>query len=544
MALEQKLEVKMLQKLMLTPQLQQAIRLLQMPQLELSQVIANELVENPFLEEVMEDISFDDEHLNDMRQADSLSHSDDSEVPLDGLMGYGRGAEDSTQEGGASEAGGDYAADAEISMDGFMSFGNGSGSATDSAEVPDYSTDPGASLDGLMGFGVDDYFESRSLDGRDLGYFEPDTGEASNYEQFVSQGSDLYDHLSWQLRLSSTTDKVKAAAEVVIGNIDENGYLQSPDEEIAEAAKVNIEIARKAVALLQSFDPPGVAAHNLMECLLLQVWHLGLKGSLVEKIIIKNLKDLEKRKYQAIANEYGVTLEEVKAAVKIIEGLEPKPGRSMSESSPIYIKPDVYIMRDGDDFRIVLNDDSIPSIRINRYYRMLLTNKESLQKDEKEFLNERLRSAMWLLKSLDHRNKTIYRVSECILRFQRDFFEKGMSCMRPLNLKDVAQELDMHESTISRATSNKYLSCHHGLMSFRAFFSSGLQGGDNGMVSSNSVKDTIRKIISEEDPSKPLSDQKIAEMLGAHNIKVARRTVAKYRDELGLSSQSLRKRAD
>jgi len=479
MALQQRLEVKMLQKLILTPQLQQAIKLLQLPQIELSQMINNELVENPFLEE-------------------------ESVEALPGEEPVAERPEEETFE--ASEA----------------------------EEAP---------LDRLAGFGVDEYFDSRSYDGRDLGYFTPDFNPTQTLDQFVSEGSDLVDHLTWQLRLSAPEGPVRRAAEVVIGNIDENGYLQATDEEIASAASVGVDTASDAVALVQGFDPPGIAARNLKECLTLQLGPLGLRDTLVEKLIQNNLKDIEKRKYKRLASQYQCPEEDIRQAVQIIEGLQPRPGGSMSGIQPIYIKPDVYIIRDEKDFRIVLNDDHIPTLRINSYYRKILATRNTLNKEEKEFLTERLKSAVWLLKSLDHRNKTIYRVSESILNFQRDFFEQGVSAMKPLNLKDVARDLGMHESTISRTTSNKYLSCSHGLFNFRYFFSSGIKG-DYGTVSSTSIKDMIQKIVDEENTKKPLSDQKIADMLKDLNVTVARRTVAKYRDELNIQPQNLRKQHD
>lgn len=479
MALEQRLEVKMLQKLILTPQLQQAIKLLQLPQLELSQMLNNELVENPFLEETAD------------------------EAPPEEPRGL-----ESSEEGREN--------------------------AFDEAEAP---------LEKLMGFGADEYFDSRSYDGRDLGYFSPDSNPVQSLENYVSQGSDLSDHLSWQLRLSDAPDAVRTAADSVIGNVDDNGYLQATEEDISKFADVEPETARAAIRLVQGFDPPGVAARDLRECLLLQLEPLGLTGTLVERLVRDHLGDIEKRKYQMLAARYGCTQEVIREAVHVIKGLEPKPGRGFSNLQPVYIKPDVYVVRDNDDFRIVLNDESVPNLRINSYYRKLLMNKNALSKDEKEYLNERLRSAVWLLKSLDHRNKTIYRVTESILNFQREFFLKGVAEMKPLNLKDVAMDLDMHESTVSRATSNKYLTCSHGLFNFRYFFSSGIKG-EHGAVSSTSVKDMMEKIVREEDPAKPLSDQKIAEMLGNFNMKIARRTVAKYRDELGIPPQNVRKRQD
>jgi RNA polymerase sigma-54 factor len=487
MDLQHRLELKMLQKLILTPQLQQAIKLLQMPQLELSQTITNELVENPLLEEVAEEPQ--GEEAGAEAEAEGFEEADDTEVSLEKVL-------------------------------------------TDDAD---------SGFEKLLGFSSEDYFDARSSDGRDLGYFTPDTNPTPSYEQFVSQENDLYDHLTWQLGFVDASEQIRAVAEVVIGNMDENGYLQATLEDIARYAEVGPEAAHKAVKLVQGFDPPGVGARDLKECLVLQLEPLNLRGSLVESLITNNLEDIEKRKYQHLAQLYGCTPEDIMGAVKIIEALEPKPGRGFSSSQPIYITPDVYVVRSEDAFQIILNDENMPRVRINSYYKKLISKKNFLQKEEKAYLEEKLRSAVWLLKSLDHRNKTIYRVTESVLKFQREFFEGGVQHLKPLNLKDVALDLEMHESTISRATSNKYLSCGHGLFNFRFFFSSGVKS-DAGNVSSTSVKDMIKKIISEEDPGKPLSDQKIAEMLKSLSITVARRTVAKYRDELNIAPQNKRKR--
>ncbi len=479
MALEQRLELKMLQKLILTPQLQQAIKLLQMPQLELSQTLNQELIQNPFLEEA-------DDEMETAPEENVVSEEEPVET------------------------------------------------GQDDAETP---------FDALMNTGVDDYFDNRSYDGRDLGYFSPDNNPTQSFDQFTSKDGNLPEHLEWQVRFVDVSPAVREALDVVIGNIDDNGYLQSPPDEIAAYAEVDITEALEAIKIVQGFDPSGVGARDLKECLVLQLEPLGLEGSLVEKLINNNLGDIQRRRYQDMASHYGVVLEEIKQAVKVIEGLEPKPGAALSGSAPIYIKPDVYVVRDRDNFRIILNDDSIPTLRINSYYRKIIMQKNSLDKQEREYLRENLRSAEWLLKSLDHRNKTLYRVTDSILKYQRGFFDSGVSALKPQNLKDVARDLGMHESTISRATSNKYLSCQHGLFGFRFFFSSGLET-DNGTVSSTSVKEMIQKIVDEEDIAKPLSDQKIMDILKASNIKVARRTVAKYREELRIPPQYLRKRTD
>jgi RNA polymerase sigma-54 factor len=481
MALEHRLELRLLQKLILTPQLQQAIKLLQMPQLELSQTLTLELTENPFLEDITEEPSHEELTQIEKQEEESFDEAkDDSELPLEKLMS----------------------------------------------------------------FSVDEYFEERSSDGRDLGYFNPGTVVAPSFEQFVSKAADLYEHLRWQLGLSDASGDVKAAAEAVIGNIDENGYLDATDEELAGQSGMSIETARTAVKLIQTFDPPGIGARDLKECLILQLEPLKLRGTIVESLITNDLDAIAKKKYHQLAKQYNTDMDGILAAVKVIEGLEPKPCRNFSSASPIYIAPDVYVVKTEGKYNIILNDEGMPRLRVSNYYKKLLSQKNSLPKEERQFMEEKLRSAVWLLKSLDQRNKTIYRITEHLLRLQGEFFDKGIQHLRPLNLKDIATEIEMHESTVSRATSNKYLSCSHGIFNFRFFFSSGIQGGETGTVSSTSVKDLIKKLVSEEDTMKPLNDQKIVELLKAQDITIARRTVAKYREELNISPVTQRKRFD
>lgn len=479
MALEGRLELRLSQRLILTPQLQQAIKLLQLPHLELSQFLSQELVENPLLEE-----SFD-------------------EVSLDDLTPEER----------------------------------------DSMEIDDSSEDDaGAPLEKLMNFSVDEYFEERSSDGRDMGYFNPGTVTPPSFDQFLFRKPDLYDHLLWQLRMSNAPEEVKKVGEIVIGNIDENGYLIASMEEIRNAAETPAEKVEEAIRLVQSFDPVGVGARSVTECLLLQLRALNLQGTVVEKIVANNMDELEKKKYASIAEQYNLPLSDIMAAVKIIEGLEPKPGRNFSNTTANYIVPDVYLAKTTEGYQIILNDEGLPRLRVNSFYRKLIQQNNAYPKEDKQFLIEKLRSAVGLLKSLDQRNRTIYRVTETLLDLQKDFFQKGVESLKPLTLKDVASALNLHESTVSRVTSNKYLSCEHGIFGFRYLFSSALHSG-MGNVSSTSVKNVIKKIVTEEDSQKPLSDQYIAEMLKKTGVVIARRTVAKYREELGIPSQIQRRKS-
>lgn len=403
MALESKLDLRLSQKLIITPQLQQAIKLLQMPQLELAQALNQELIENPFLEECVDEI--------------------ENEIPVE------------------------------------------------EREVYESQEDSELSVDDLLKFSVDEYFSERSNDGRDLGYFNPGIEEQPSYELFVTKKPDLYEHLLWQLRLSNADDNVRKAAEAVIGNIDDDGYLRATEEELIRLLNSDMETIRAAISLVQTFDPTGVGARDLKECLLIQIrsWNLG--GTLVEKILLNNMEDLQKKRYSQIAKQYNSPLDDIMAAVQIIEGLEPRPGRSFSNVQTNYIVPDVFINKTDEGYQIILNDEGMPRLRLNNSYKKLLLRND-LSKEDKDFLKSKLKLATELIRNLDQRNKTIYRVSESILKFQKEFFDKGAQYLKPLNLREIAADINMHESTISRVTSNKYLSCDHGIFNFRFFFSS------------------------------------------------------------------------
>ncbi|HBH60609.1 MAG TPA: RNA polymerase sigma-54 factor [Nitrospiraceae bacterium] len=479
MAQEQRLELRLSQKLILTPQLQQSIRLLQLPLLELTQDINQELMNNPLLEE---NVERETEARND--QPGTTSEEETFREP------------------------------------------------SDDAEAP---------LEKIFGFTTDSYFEERESDGRDFGYFSDGAEEMSSPFERNRSKTDLYEHLLWQLRLSSASGPVGKTAEIIINNLNDYGYLQASLEEIAGMADTDLAVVEEALKFVQGLDPSGVGARNLQECLLLQLPPLNLTGTLVEHILTEGFSELEGKKYKQLAVKLKVTIDDIFAAVKIIEGLEPRPGRNYSSDEPVHIIPDVYVEESDGKFIITLNEEGIPKLRLSNYYRRLLANKKTLGPEEKLFLEEKLRSAIWLLRSLDQRNKTIYRVTESILKFQEDFFRKGHKYLKPLNLRDVAEDLGMHESTISRVTSNKYIQCPQGLLNFRHFFSNAVasEGGD---MSSSTVKDIIKQIIADENPLEPLNDQKVVEMLKNRGISVARRTAAKYREELKIPSHLKRKK--
>ncbi len=479
MAQEQRLELKLSQKLILTPQLQQSIKLLQLPLLELSQDINQELMSNPMLEEGAdrEPEAKNDTSSQALEEEQFRAPSDDTEAPLEKIFG----------------------------------------------------------------FTTENYFEERESDGRDFGYFSDGAEETTSPFERNRSREDLYEHLLWQLRLSSLSGRKRKTAEIIINNLDEYGYLRASLDEIMRSADVDMETAESTLAFVQDFDPSGIGARDLQECLLLQLQPLGLEGTLVETIIREGFKELQGKKYKQLAVKLRTTLDEVLSAVKIIEGLEPRPGRNFTSDEPVHIVPDVYVEEADGKFRITLNDTGIPRLRLSNYYRKLLANKQSLGPEEKQFLEDKLRSAVWLLRSLDQRNKTIYKVTDSILKFQEEFFRRGHKYLKPLNLKDIAQDLGMHESTISRVTSNKYIQCPQGLLNFRYFFSNAVPTS-RGEISSSTVKDMIKQIIADEDPEAPLNDQKIVEILNGRGIKVARRTTAKYREELKIPPHLRRKK--
>jgi len=467
MALESRLDLKLTQKLALTPQLQLQLKLLQLPQLELSQYIQQELTENPFLE-LEEDISSEQE-------SETLLEEIQEPVAID-------------------------------------------------------------RLDKII---VDEYFSERADDGRDLGYFNPGIEKKPPFDFFYSTTVDLWEHLLWQLRLSKADNEIRSVAEVVIGNIDEDGYLRATEQEIADLTGANLEIVNKAIELVQDFEPAGVCSRNIKECLILQLRSLGLEKSFVKTIVEFHLEDIQKKKYDKIAKKYNVSMEDVINAVKILEKLEPRPGRNYSKVEVSVPSPDVYVRKEGEDFQIILNDEGLPRIKLCSLYKELFKSK-NLPVEERKFLKNKFRCAIDLLKGLDQRNRTIYRVTESLIKMQREFFEKGIRYIKPLNLKAVADDLGLHESTISRVTSNKFIACDHGIFSFRFLFGNALPS-KQGVISTTLVKERIQKIIEEEDTASPLSDKEISERLAKEGIDIARRTVAKYREELKIPPKALRR---
>jgi len=498
-----RLDLKLSQKLIMTPQLQQAIKLLQLSRLELQQSLSQHLLENPLLDEVA-------------AEAEE--------------------AETSTAEEKAESAPAETAQDSQEE----------SGTLEERGSPEEFSAS-----------GWEEYF---GRDGRSGGSEYPSSSsqdEFPSYEQTVAKATSLEEHLLWQLSLSGLSEREKAIGRLIIGNLDDDGYLRITLAEVVNGTEFPVAEAESVLKDIQTFDPTGVGARDLPECLLLQLGHLGknpmgslgarpgaLKGAVVEGIVLHHLKDLEKKQYGKIAKALNVTVEEVFEATKLIGDLEPKPGRPFSNTQNYVIVPDVFVVKNEGEWVVLLNDDGLPRMRISPYYKQLMASGQGGAEDTKSYLDEKLRAAQWVIRSIEQRNKTIVKVVTSIVKFQEQFFEKGVQYLKPLVLKQVAEDIGVHESTISRVTANKYMYCPQGMLELKFFFNAGLQRVDqpSDMLSSVTVREMIRKLIAEEDAQRPLKDEEIAARLKTQQVLIARRTVAKYRAEENVPSASQRKR--
>ncbi len=500
MAFEIKQSLKLGQHLVMTPQLQQAIKLLQLNRLEMQELINQELVENPCLEEVAE--------------LDAYEDSNESTENLENMEN--REAEGSTTEEMLTPQGDDKIVDGkgEIDWEEYMeNFASGP-SLPSTREIPE---------------------------------------ELPNFENMVAAGTDLVSHLQWQVSMSDLTEDECVLAKMIIGNLSEDGFFIGSLEDIARELNFDLEDAEEVLKLIQRFDPMGVAARDVRECLLVQASLIFDEDSLILKIIRNHLEDLERRNLAVISKATGAPEEDVReAARQIKEEFDPKPGRSFGGGGDThYIVPDVYVYKIGEDFAIQLNEDGLPKLRVSAYYKKILIQAKAEAKAHgkgdpkltKEYLQDKLRAAVWLIKSIHNRQKTIYRVMESIVKYQRDFFDKGVHFLKPMVLREVAGDIGVHESTISRVTTNKYVHTPVGTFELKYFFNSGISSGDGSAdVASESVKEKIRSLIGKEDTKRPLSDQKLVELLQEDGIEIARRTVAKYRESMHILSSARRKK--
>ncbi|MBW6503698.1 RNA polymerase factor sigma-54 [bacterium] len=484
MALELRQSLKLSQQLVMTPQLQQAIKLLQLSRLELQQAVREELEVNPALEEAGE-------------------------------------------ESGEETAGEEAPAPVEVFT----------------PPTPEEGPTPKEGNGLIDRVDWEYYFNQGSRDGR----VDRDTDDEDGrpyYENTLTRRPGLTEHLETQLRLLDIADAEREAALYLVGNIDENGYLKTTAEEAALALSVPVEEVERAIATVQTLDPLGVGARDLRECLMIQARERGAAFELPLRILSDHFDLFSRGDVAGTARRLKLPREAVKEAFQRLVTLWPKPGREYSGDDVHYITPDVYLFKVDDQWVITLNDDGQPRLRLSSYYRKLLTgDPEGLPKEDREFLKQKVNAALWFIKSIEQRKRTIYKVVESIVKLQRDFLEKGPGHLRPLTLRDVAEDIEMHESTVSRVTSGKYVNTPQGIFELKYFFTSGLnrEGGEED-IASKSVKEKIREIIHAEGESKPLSDQELMRLLRDQGIRIARRTVTKYRAAMGLLASSRRRK--
>jgi RNA polymerase sigma-54 factor len=395
--------------------------------------------------------------------------------------------------------------------------------------------------DPLKEIDVERFFEDYFDNGADRRTRPSEVPEVAPIENTLTESPDLYDHLLWQLRMTEADEATLEIGEAIIQNLDEDGLLRVSLEDVAAMGPWPIEAVEATLTLVQALDPPGVGARSLTESLRIQLRVLGLENSPADVMVRDHMKQLQSHQYQEISRQMGLSAEEVAHHFEIIRGLSPRPGSAYSAKRSDYVLPDVFVVKEGEEYKIVLNDDGLPKLRISPTYRRLLDQKEPGSEETRAYVKDKLRSALWLLKSVDQRQRTIYKVAESIVRHQRAFLDHGISHLRPLVLRDVASDIGMHESTVSRVVANKYMHTPRGVYEMRFFFHSGITSTMGEAISSVTIKDRIKKMIEDEDASRPLSDSRIAEVLAAEGLPLARRTVAKYREELRIPPSNLRK---
>ena len=472
MAFEAKLSLRQMQKMVMTPMLQQAINLLQLSRMELLQAVRQEVEENPVLEEMIEETE-----------------------ELDDLSALNPVAEELTVEhNGEGQA-------AEIDWESYLQ------------DASDYR--PSIQYESV------ERFERESL--------------------LTKRGS-LQDHLLFQLHLTVTDQDLVRLGGIIIGELDDNGYLRSNIEGLASLAGVSLESMESALRLIQGFDPAGVGARDLQECLLIQLDMRPEEHAVAKAIVSSHLHDVERHRFGKITAALGVSLRDVQGAVALIASLEPKPGKNYSSEEPQYITPDVYILKLDGRLIATLNEDGLPRLRVSRYYRQILSKQAPTSREARGYVEEKMRSALWFIRSIEQRKRTLVKVAESLVKYQRDFFEHGISHLKPLTLREVADDISMHESTVSRVTTSKYVQTPQGLFGLKYFFHCGVPSIVGEAVSSRRVKDMVHRYLTKEDSRKPLSDQKIVEILArVHGVEIARRTVAKYRGQLKIPSSNQRR---
>jgi len=515
-----KLTQKLAQRMVLTPQLRQRIEMLQMTTVELSELIQQALNENPVLEEVMTDEEFQeisekilDQNYDSSNEILSNGHDKNSDSPVD-LETAENFTSEKTSENGFNEEG-------------------VQGVETDADDSFENTPDPFEEVD--FGREFQDYL--------DPGYKTQEfefKEDAPSFDQFLSRSESLADHLEWQLHLQQISERLEEAAICVIGNLNEDGRLTASNEEIAEMCGCSIETVERARQLVMGLEPVGCGARDVKECLLFQLEANGEGENLATELVRNHLEDLQPFRLQHLAKDTGLDIHKLNEEINKIRILDPYPGRRYSSEEPIYVSPEVYIEKVEDDYIVYFTDDGSPRLRISHTYHQLLDQTDTT-KETKDFIKEKVRSAVDLLRNIEHRRQTIYRVVECIVDRQREFLDKGVEYIKPMMLKDVAEDIGMHLSTISRVVNRKYAHTPQGVIELRRFFSEGMMNEDGEEVSTRILKLKIKKMVEEENSKKPLTDDQIAKILGKEGVKLSRRTVAKYRDQMQIPGSRERK---
>jgi len=527
--LSPRLQIKLQQKQILTPSLLQMVSVLQLNRLELKEMINQEIVENPVLEEATEDAEeeLSPEELQQILEAERVADPSDHrllEAVTAGANEWNLGADADEGLAPLEPESGTEAADRtdEAAMD-----------SPETTETAPAATDTFDEID--FGSFFDDYL--------DPGYKSPaaESVEKPSYETFLSAPQTLVDYLRSQLSVLVLSEEARDLAEAIIGNLDENGYLTTTLEEIAASSECTAEQAETALRIIQSLDPAGVGARDLRECLLLQLDSRNGRGGVAWQIVSDHMKLLETHQHRELARVLGRPLEHIEIAVKVIQHLDPVPGLRYSGAGARVIEPDVYIVKDGDDYVIQMNDEDIPDLRLSPQYRRMLDRDYGAAKEVRNYIKERYSSALQLMKNIEQRKQTILKVCQAIVRRQGDFLANGLDDLKPMMIKDVAEEVGVHASTVSRAVANKFVHTPQGVFELRFFFSEAVQGPMGSGTPLIILKRMVKKMIDEEDRAHPLTDEQITDKLQALGIRVTRRTVAKYREDLKIPSTHQRR---
>lgn len=502
--------------MVLTPQLRQRIEMLQMTSMELSELIEQEMVSNPMLEEVMpgDEVQEISENILDQNAtgAEVGLENGSTDIPVDTSLMNPDAAEQ-------------YQA-VEPSL-------NGNSSEYEGEDEPPRESDSFDEID--FGREFQDYLDP-GYRTQEIEYKE----DAPSFEQFLSHTPSLAEHLEWQLHLLDVPEEVSNAAILIIGNLDDDGRLSVTVDEIADMAGCSVETAEQARQAIMQLDPVGCGAMDVKDCLLAQLKSKKEENSLAADLVRNHLEDLQPHRLQHLSKDTGVDVHELDREIQKIRVLDPYPGRRYAAEDPVYVSPEVYIEKVEEDYIVYFVDDGSPRLRISPTYHQLLDQGDT-SKEAKDFIKEKVRSAVDLLRNIEHRRQTIYRVVECIVSRQREFLDKGVEFIKPMMLKDVAEDIGMHLSTISRVVNRKYAHTPQGVIELRRFFSEGMMNEEGEEVSTRILKLKIKKMIEDEDTKKPLTDDQIAKLLSKEGVKLSRRTVAKYRDQMQIPGSRERK---